>query len=130
VLTAISNEEVSGKEARVLSDDEIISVLSREAKKRRVAEEEFAKAFNKVAEDNLEKDGHLALSTSYMERLSLKGQFKGLPESKLIIANTHEKYFFRKISAYNSLSMFGSICLLCFGFYLLFVTIQLKFFSQ
>ena len=44
VLTAITNEEVSGKEARVLSDAEIITVLSREAKKRREASEEFAKA--------------------------------------------------------------------------------------
>jgi uncharacterized protein len=43
-LTAITNEEVSGKEARVLSDEEIITVLSREAKKRREAAEEFAKA--------------------------------------------------------------------------------------
>jgi len=33
VLTAITNEEVAGKEARVLSDDEVIVVLSREAKK-------------------------------------------------------------------------------------------------
>ena len=44
VLTAITNEEVSGKEARVLSDGEIITVLSREAKKRREAADEFAKA--------------------------------------------------------------------------------------
>jgi len=44
VLTAITNEEVSGKEARVLSDQEIITVLSREGKKRREAAEEFAKA--------------------------------------------------------------------------------------
>jgi uncharacterized protein YqeY len=44
VLTAITTEEVSGKEARVLSDEEIITVLSREAKKRREAAEEFAKA--------------------------------------------------------------------------------------
>lgn len=44
VLTAITNEEVSGKEARTLTDDEIITVLSREAKKRREAAEEFAKA--------------------------------------------------------------------------------------
>lgn len=35
VLTAITNEEVSGKEARELSNDDIITVLSREAKKRR-----------------------------------------------------------------------------------------------
>jgi uncharacterized protein YqeY len=39
VLTAITNEEVAGKEARVLSDDEVIVVLSREAKKRREAAE-------------------------------------------------------------------------------------------
>ena len=41
VLTAITNEEVSGKSARVLTDDEIITVLSREAKKRREASEAF-----------------------------------------------------------------------------------------
>lgn len=44
VLTAITNEEVAGKEARVLSDDEIIAVLSREAKKRREASEAFDNA--------------------------------------------------------------------------------------
>ena len=41
VLTAITNEEVSGKEARTLNDAEIITVLSREAKKRREAAEAF-----------------------------------------------------------------------------------------
>lgn len=41
VLTAITNEEVSGKEARTLDDSEIITVLSREAKKRREAAEAF-----------------------------------------------------------------------------------------
>ena len=56
VLTAITNEEVSGKEARVLSDDEIITVLSREAKKRREAAEEIAKANrpDKAAEEKAE----------------------------------------------------------------------------
>jgi uncharacterized protein YqeY len=44
VLTAITNEEVSGKEARVLTDAEIITVLSREAKKRREAAEAFGDA--------------------------------------------------------------------------------------
>jgi len=44
VLTAITNEEVSGKAARTLSDAEIITVLSREAKKRREAAEAFADA--------------------------------------------------------------------------------------
>jgi uncharacterized protein YqeY len=44
VLTAIKNEEVSGKEARDLSDAEVITVLSREAKKRREAAEAFERA--------------------------------------------------------------------------------------
>ena len=37
VLTAITNAEVAGKEARELTDDDIIGVLSTEAKKRREA---------------------------------------------------------------------------------------------
>ncbi len=41
VLTAITNEEVSGKTARELTDVEIITVLSREGKKRREAAEAF-----------------------------------------------------------------------------------------
>ncbi len=44
VLTAIKNEEVSGKEARDLSGAEVITVLSREAKKRREAAEAFEQA--------------------------------------------------------------------------------------
>ena len=44
VLTAIKNEEVSGKEARDLSDAEVITVLSQEAKKRREAAEAFEQA--------------------------------------------------------------------------------------
>ena len=44
ILTAIKNEEVSAKEARDLSDAEVITVLSREAKKRREAAEAFEQA--------------------------------------------------------------------------------------
>lgn len=40
-LTAITNEEVSGKEARELSDDDVLTVLGREAKKRREAAEAY-----------------------------------------------------------------------------------------
>jgi uncharacterized protein YqeY len=36
-LTAVTNEEVSGSQARELSDDEVMTVLAREAKKRREA---------------------------------------------------------------------------------------------
>lgn len=40
-LTAITNEEVAGKEHRELSDDDVITVLGREAKKRREAAEAY-----------------------------------------------------------------------------------------
>lgn len=44
VLTAITNAEVAGKEQRELSDDDIIGVLSTEAKKRREATTAFRDA--------------------------------------------------------------------------------------
>jgi uncharacterized protein len=44
VLSAVSAEEVAGKEARELADDEVMAVLRREAKKRREAAEAFAAA--------------------------------------------------------------------------------------
>ena len=42
VLTSITNAEVAGKEARELSDDDILGVLSNEAKRRREAATAFA----------------------------------------------------------------------------------------
>ena len=44
VLSAITNAEVAGKEARELSDDDIVGVLSTESKKRREAATAFADA--------------------------------------------------------------------------------------
>jgi uncharacterized protein len=43
-LTSITNEEVSGDAARELSDEEIVKVLTREAKKRREAADAFESA--------------------------------------------------------------------------------------
>lgn len=43
-LAAISTEEVAGKTARELTDDEIIKVLTREVKKRKEAAEAFSGA--------------------------------------------------------------------------------------
>ncbi|MBO0804432.1 MAG: GatB/YqeY domain-containing protein [Nocardiopsaceae bacterium] len=40
-LTSITNAEVSGDSARELSDDEVVKILTREAKKRREAAEAF-----------------------------------------------------------------------------------------
>lgn len=43
-LSAVATEEVAGKTSRELSDDDVLVVLSREAKKRREAAEAFAGA--------------------------------------------------------------------------------------
>ena len=44
VLTAIANAEVAGKQAKVLSDDEVVGVLTSEGKKRREAATAYADA--------------------------------------------------------------------------------------
>ena len=44
VLTAVTNAEVAGKQARELSDDDIVGVLTSEAKKRREAATAFEDA--------------------------------------------------------------------------------------
>ncbi len=56
-LTAITNEEVAGKEVRILVDAEIITVLSREAKKRREAAEAFDSAGSKDRAELERKEG-------------------------------------------------------------------------
>jgi uncharacterized protein len=43
-LTAVKNEEVAGKKVRALSDDDVVKVLTREAKKRREAATAFGDA--------------------------------------------------------------------------------------
>ena len=44
VLTSITNAEVAGKQAKELTDEDVIGVLSTEAKKRREAAEAFEEA--------------------------------------------------------------------------------------
>jgi Uncharacterized conserved protein len=44
VLTAVTNEEVAGKEQRELTDDDVLKVLAKEAKKRREAAEAYESA--------------------------------------------------------------------------------------
>ena len=69
VLTAITNEEVSGKEARTLSDAEIITVLSREGKKRREASEAF-EAAGRADKAALEKSEGEVIAKYLPEQLS------------------------------------------------------------
>lgn len=63
-LTAITNEEVSGKQARELSDDEVVKVLTREAKKRKEAAEAFAGA-GRTEKAELER-AELAILEAYL----------------------------------------------------------------
>jgi uncharacterized protein YqeY len=44
LLTAVTTEEVAGTTARTLTDDEVLTVIGREAKKRREAAEAFSAA--------------------------------------------------------------------------------------
>ena len=59
VLAAVSAEEVAGKEARELSDDEVQAVLRREAKKRREAADAFAGAGRAQQADRERAEGDI-----------------------------------------------------------------------
>ena len=59
VLSAVSAEEVSGKAARELSDDEVQAVVRREAKKRREAAEAFADAGRAEQADREQAEGEV-----------------------------------------------------------------------
>jgi len=69
LLAAITNEEVAGKSAKVLSDAEVITVLSREAKKRREAVGAYTQA---KREDlaNKEKEEAAVIALYLPEQLS------------------------------------------------------------
>ena len=63
-LTAISTEEVSGKEARELTDHDVLKVLAKEAKKRK----EAATAFTDAGRPELaaKEDAELAVLETYL----------------------------------------------------------------
>ncbi|SFP16149.1 hypothetical protein SAMN05660464_2283 [Geodermatophilus dictyosporus] len=59
VLAAVSAEEVAGKEARELSDDEVLAVLRREGKRRREAAEAFGAAGRAEQADRERAEGEV-----------------------------------------------------------------------
>jgi len=69
LLAAITNEEVAGKSAKVLSDAEVVTVLSREAKKRREAIEAYTQA-KRDDLANKEKDEAAVIALYLPEQLS------------------------------------------------------------
>lgn len=69
VLTAVTNVEVAGKEARELSDEDVLGVLTSEAKKRREAAEAFENA--ERAEQAAKERAEAAIIAEYLpEQLS------------------------------------------------------------
>jgi uncharacterized protein YqeY len=58
-LTAVTNEEVAGKTARELSDDEVLKVLAREAKKRRESAEAYDAAGRTELADRERAEGEV-----------------------------------------------------------------------
>jgi hypothetical protein len=64
VLAAITNEEVAGKQARELSDQDVITVLNREAKKRREASTAYVQANR--PELAQKEDDELAVIAQYL----------------------------------------------------------------
>ncbi|MFI9559661.1 GatB/YqeY domain-containing protein [Nonomuraea endophytica] len=68
-LAAVNVEEVSGKQARELSDDEIVKVLTKEAKKRREAAEAFGNA-GRAAQAQAELDEQAVLEAYLPAQLS------------------------------------------------------------
>ena len=59
VLSAVTNAEVAGKQSKQLSDDEVVGVLSTEAKKRREAAEAFGSAGRAEQADRERAEGEV-----------------------------------------------------------------------
>jgi uncharacterized protein YqeY len=69
VLTSITNAEVAGKEARELTDEDVLGVLTSESKKRREAAEAFADA-GRDAQAEKEKAEAAVIADYLPEQLS------------------------------------------------------------
>lgn len=79
VLTAITGEEVSGKDARVLTDDDILTVLGREGKKRR----ESAEAYDLAARPELaeRERAELAVIAKYLPETMSEVEVKAVVDA-------------------------------------------------
>jgi uncharacterized protein YqeY len=81
-LTAMTNEEVSGRTARELSDDEVLKVLAKEAKKRR----EAATAYNEAKRPELaaKEEAELAILEAYLPAQLSDAELQGLVAQALL----------------------------------------------
>ena len=81
ILTSIKKEEVSGKEVRELNESELITVLSREAKKRREASEAFDQAGAKDRAETERAEG--AIIAEYLPKQLSEVEVKELIEAAI-----------------------------------------------
>ncbi|GAA0318822.1 GatB/YqeY domain-containing protein [Kineococcus aurantiacus] len=86
VLTAIRSEEVAGKTARVLSDEEVVTVLQREAKKRREAAEAYDGA-GRTEQAARERD-ELGVVETYLPTPLTDEELAGLVDEAVIAASS------------------------------------------
>ena len=78
-LTAITNEEVAGKEARQLSDEDVITVLGREGKKRRESAEAYDAAQRPELADR--ERAELEVLTRYLPQQLSEDEVRALVEA-------------------------------------------------
>jgi uncharacterized protein YqeY len=81
VLTAITNAEVAGKEQRQLSDDDVVGVLSTEAKKRREAADAFEEAGR--ADSAAKERSEAEVITEYLPTQLSNEEIRGLVASTI-----------------------------------------------
>lgn len=79
VLSAITTEEVSGKQARQLSDDDVVTVLGREAKKRK----EAADAYDEVGRTELadKERAELVIIEAYLPEQMSEDEVRAIVEA-------------------------------------------------
>ncbi|MFE3827677.1 GatB/YqeY domain-containing protein [Streptomyces sp. NPDC059092] len=75
-LTAITKEEVSGTSARELSDDDVLKVIAKEAKKRREAAEAFAQGGRDEQAEREKAEG--ALLDTYLPKQLTDEELAGI----------------------------------------------------
>ncbi len=79
VLTAITNEEVAGAQSRELTDDDVVTVLGRQAKKRREAAEAYRAADR--PELAAREDDELAVLARYLPQPLSDAQVRAIVDA-------------------------------------------------
>lgn len=88
VLAAVQTEEVSGKAARELSDEQVLQVLTREAKKRREAAEAFEQAGREELAAKERAEGEII--AAYLPAQLTDDELREVVAEALVTSGAHE----------------------------------------